>query len=219
MLAVAEKGAYGEKLKELRHRLRYTQEEMALRLGASRATYKNWEYGVANPPPLTVKELTVLESEAAAPTTPAYELEVPLLSIGSIAASEKVDWTDPFESETFEDVPGHMAGGRGRFSCRVASDSMMPLLMPEDVCIWQASNVPKVGGVILYRTADKLVTIKQLKHNGTHYYLHPLNSRYDDMDCDPDSGQIGFLVGVVRRIGKRVITDYDPDGIRHVDNF
>lgn len=189
-----------------------TQEEMAVRLGAGRATYKNWEYGVANPPPGIIAEIAALEADVTSPSIPAYELEVPLRSIGAIAASQKVHWTDPLDSDDFEDVPGHMAEGRGRFTCRVASDSMMPLLQPNDLCIWQQSAIPRLGAVILYRSPDHTVTIKQLKHDGERYQLHPLNPAYEDTAGDGE--QIAYLVGVVRQIGRRRITDYDPDGIR-----
>lgn len=213
MYALVEKrGDLGERLRELRARLRLTQEAMATRLNIPRATYKNWEYGDANPPATILSEIAVLETDVSNPTIPAYQLEVPLRSIGAIAASQKVDWTDPFDSDDFEDVPGHMAGDRGRFSCRVASDSMMPLLHPNDVCVWQQSAIPKIGAVILYRHPDNKVTIKQLKHDGQHYVLHPLNESYQDEQGTGE--QIGYLVGYVRKLGTRTVTDYDPDGIR-----
>jgi phage repressor protein C with HTH and peptisase S24 domain len=212
MLAVAEKGGFADRLKDLRAKLRINQENMAERLGTERSTYKNWEYGVASPPAQVVKIIEELEAEVSRPLTPAYELEVPLRSIGAVAASQQVDWTDPFDSDDFEDVPGHMGGPRGRFACRVASDSMMPLLHPNDLCVWQASSIPRIGAVILYRHPDNRITIKQLKHDGMHYLLHPLNEAYED---EIGRGQqIAYLVGIVRKIGKRTITDHDDDGIR-----
>lgn len=216
MYALVEKenggGDLADRLKTIRQRLRLTQEEMAVKLGASRATYKNWEYGVAKPPQRAVAEIALLDAEVVKPAIPAYELDVPLRTIGAIAASQKVDWTDPFESDDFEYVPGHMAGERGRFTCRVASDSMMPLLQPNDLCIWQHSPIPRINAVILYRHPDRRVTIKQLKHDGTHYLLHPLNEAYDEERGEGE--QVGYLVGYVRKVGTFTMTAYDPDGIR-----
>ncbi|MBL8066847.1 MAG: hypothetical protein JNM28_00175 [Armatimonadetes bacterium] len=36
----------------------------------------------------------------------------------------------------------------------------MPLLEPHDVCVFQRTDVPKIGHVILFRSHDRLVTVK-----------------------------------------------------------
>lgn len=214
MICVAERTPLARDIRTLRESLRLTQAEMADRLDVDRATYKNWEYGQSRPPEgkLVVLNRMGLGQEVTGPTIPAGEIEIPIPYIGTMSASEHVNWTDPFESEEMEFVPGHMGDARGRFACRVASDCMMPLLEPGDVCVWQKSDIPRIGCVVLFRTEDQLVSIKQLKHDGTGYYLHPLNPSYEDVRVG--GRPIAYLVGIVRRIGKRTITDYDSDGIR-----
>lgn len=205
---------YAERLKGIRKSLELTQLEMAQRLGVSRPAYASYESGRNNPPRSVVAEIKKISygDDVRRPTAPAAELEVPLVSIGYIAASSKIDWTDPFLSGDFEYVPGHMAQEKGRFSCRVSSDSMMPLLEPDDICVFQGSDVPKIGCIILFRSFENLVTIKMLKHDGKEYSLHPLNPNYEA--CKAEGSAVGYLVGIVRKVGRRTITDYDPDGIR-----
>ena len=48
-------------------------------------------------------------SDVDDPKIPGETLSVPLPYIGAIAASSKVDWTDPFQSDEFVDVPPRMA--------------------------------------------------------------------------------------------------------------
>lgn len=203
-----------EELKKFRNGLGLSQHDMADRLNVTRSAYSSYETARVVIPRRILRTLYEMGfmSEVSAPTIPAGEVGVQLVSIGYVAASSKVDWTDPFESEDFEYVPSHMAEGRGLFSCRVQSDSMLPLLYPEDICVFQRTDVPKIGRVILFRSDDHKVTVKLLKHDGTNYILHPLNSNYSDEIATGCS--VGVLVGIVRKIGSRTISDHDPDGIK-----
>lgn len=149
-------------------------------------------------------------SEVSTPSIPVSQSEVAMPYAGKISAGVKVDWTDPYESEDFEFVPSSMTG-KGRFSCRIDGDSMFDLLHPDDLCVFQSHMTPRLGLVVLYRHHDMTATIKQLKHDGTKFLLHPLNPAYED--CEAEGRCIGYLVGVIRRWGTREITVYDPQGI------
>lgn len=204
---------FPEALKAFRKSKDWTQQQTADALGIKRARYANYETGASKPDAKVLGKLVSLgfEPPVGPPLIPASQLLVPVPFLGMIAASDKVNWTDPFESETFEYVPPEMGDARGRFACAVASDSMMPLLEPGDVCVFQKTEVPRIGLVILFRSADKLVTIKQLKHDGENYVLKPLNPRYSDHVAE---GQmLGYLVGIVRELGTRRTTVYDASGI------
>ena len=200
-------------LREIRQRLGMSQPEFARRLGVPGSRYRNWEYGAANPPAEIVRAARKMEGpQVSGPTIPASQLYIPVPYIGGVAASSMVDWTDPFESDTFEFVPPEMGDGRGRFSCRVLGDSMYDLLQPGDLCVFQASPVPKIGTVIMYRSPENSITIKELKHDGKGFILHPLNPAYEDV---PAIGTcLGYLVGIVREVGSRKVTVYDSTGIR-----
>jgi SOS-response transcriptional repressor LexA len=102
--------------------------------------------------------------------------------------------------------------GRCRFACHVRTDSMYDLILPDDLLVFQAQDVPKLGAVVLWRTFDSRVAVKTLKHNGENYYLHSENPRYED--CLADGQQIGFLVGIIREIGSLRTTSFDATGFR-----
>lgn len=207
-----------EQLRAFRSSLGLTQEQLAAQLGIKRPRYANFEIeegksGHSTPNTAILQKLIGLgfQAEVGPPLIPASQLMVPVPFIGTIAASDPVNWTDPFESETFEYVPPEMGDARGRFACKIASDSMMPLLEPLDICVFQRTDVPKIGHIILFRSSENLITIKQLKHDGTQYLLKPLNERYETNLAK--GSMLGYLVGIVRERGTQRITIFDSSGI------
>lgn len=204
----------GEELRDFRKSINATQEELAAKIGIKRARYANFESGHSRPDELILNQLRKFgfQSEVGPPLIPASQLLVPIPYIGYVAASNPVNWTDPYESESFEYVPPEMGDARGRFACRVASDSMMPFLEPDDILVFQKSEIPKLRHIILYRSEDNLITVKQLGHNGTNYVLIPINPRYDEIEAKGET--LGFLVGIIRERGTLRTTIYDASGIR-----
>lgn len=208
------RGDIADALRKFRRALDMTQEDMARKLGLKRTTYTSYEQGIAQPPGGVVARLKELGfgTDVSDPRIPALQIYIPIAFIGGVSASAQVDWTDPFESETFEYVPPEMGEARGRFAARILSDSCYDLLWPGDIAVFQKDETPRIGQVILYRSRDRRITVKQLKHSGENYVLHPLNPTYDD---EPADGEVvGFLVGIVRQDGSRRVTIYDEHGIR-----
>jgi len=188
---------------------------MAARLGVKPSTLHNWVYGRSDNVPDSVMakaRAMVSTNDVGPPKIPASQLLIPVPFIGGVAASSPADWTDPFESETFEYVPPEMGDVRGRFACSVIGDSMYELLQQGDVCVFQSSTTPKIGSVVLFRSDDRKVTIKTLKHDGNKFVLHPENPSYEDVEARGLC--IGYLVGIVREVGSKRVTVYDPTGIR-----
>lgn len=202
-------------LRDWRKRTRFTQAEIAAKLGMTRGGYANYEAGTAPVPERRLVALREMgfQSEVGPYTVPAPMLEIPIPYIGGVAASSKAEWSDPFESETFEYVPNEM-GGRARFCARVAGDSMFDLLWPDDVAIFEATDNPKIGTVVVYRSGESKVTIKILRHDGQRFTLQPMNSNYETCTVEFDGKVLGYLVGIVRIDGSRRTTTYDPHGIR-----
>lgn len=204
-----------DQLRDFRSELNITQQELADKLQIGRSRLANFENQTSTPNKEILQRLYDLgfpkSSEVGPPLVPASQLLIPVPYIGYIAASDPVDWTDPFESETFEFVPPEMGDSRGRFACRIASDSMFPLLEPHDICVFQKTEVPKIGHIILFRSKENLVTVKQLKHNGTNYILQPINQTYQPTPAD--GSMLGFLVGIVRERGTQRLTIFDSSGI------
>lgn len=203
-----------DRLRSLRKLLDLTQREMAQKLGVALNAYKNWEYG-HEPPSDILRQVDDLERktpEISPFKIPAPTLDIPIPYIGHISASSPMHYSDPLESDEFEYVPSHMGDDKGLFCCRILGDSMYPLLHPEDLCVFKKSEVPRLGCVILFRSHDDKCTVKTLKHNGTEFYLQPENRGYE---IQPATGSVvGFLIGYIRMIGLRRITDHDPTGIR-----
>lgn len=221
MFAVAANTEMGERLRALRTKLRLTQAKMAAQFDVDRETYKNWEYGAANLPKKFHALLTRLEAGGLAafeptdlrkPLFPVPHLLVPIPRGPAVPCS---DWSDPLEADynDFTEVDPYMAEGKGRFACEIVGDSMYDLLWPGDLAIWQSEPHPKIGTVVIARTKLNEVTAAQLKHNGTDFVLHKLNSKYEDATADHWEA-IGFLVGIIRVEGSKRVTAYDPNGIR-----
>lgn len=227
----------GERLRDLREKRGETtgrkiyQRDAAKILEVKEDTYRSYEYGRSQLPEKLAKKLAAEwnvdwqefyrtgkgtlklpegSDEAGNPRGTAPEGEVPIPYVGGIAASSKVDWTDPLEAEDAEFVPSDMVR-KGTFCCKVVGDSMYGFLWPDDIAIFQATSEEKLGRVVIHRAKDHRVTIKQLKHNGSGWVLHPLNPSYED---EPATGTIvGHLIGIVREIEGTKLTIRNMKGL------
>jgi SOS-response transcriptional repressor LexA len=207
-------------LREIRKALKLSLRNFAEMLGLEFTTYKNYEYNAVK----TVPNEVMVKARSLQPVrefaTPLIAIEVPLPYIGLIAASSPIDWVDPLDVEDTVYVPTRMADRRkdpstqkfvARFCCRVVGDSMEPLLLENDLLVFECAESPRMGLMVMHRSPDNLITVKQLKHDGTSYILRSLNRTYPDV---PVNGHIvGFLVGIVRQSGSRETTEYDATGI------
>lgn len=122
------------------------------------------------------------------------------------------EWSEPLDTEDLVEVEAKFIGN-GRFACRVRGDSMLPMLEPDDLAIFQKHEDPPIGTIIIARNGDGGATVKQLRHNGADFTLHSLNNRYQDATASQWEA-VGFLVGIERNIGGTVITYYNPRGLR-----
>ena len=228
----------GEKLRTLREERgrqqgrKLYQRDVAKLLSIKEETYRSYEYGRAQLPEDAAKTLGAewgiqwKEFYRATGLKPPQEsgqffAPVPLINpeipfVGNVGANSKVDWMDPTEAEEMIEVPSEMATARGpktvRFACRVIGDSCYDLVWPDDLCVFHKSDVPKIGAIVLYRSFENTVTIKQMKHDGKDYILHPLNPKYVDEVIDGGE-QVGYLVGIIRQHGSKKVTVYDETGI------
>lgn len=207
-------------LRDIRKSLKLSLKPFAEILGLEVTTYKNYEYNAVKKIPddvlIRARSLQPVINFAA----PLISTEVPIPYIGLIAASSPMDWIDPLEVEDTVFVPTKMAERRkdpstqkfiARFSCRVVGDSMEPLLLENDLLVFECNESPRMGLVVMHRSQSNLISVKQLKHDGSTYILKSLNRNYPDV---PAIGTIvGFLVGIVRQSGSRETTEYDSTGI------
>lgn len=235
--AVMPQETVGDRLRMFREGLKeklgrkFSQRDFAALLGLKEDTYRAYEYDRAELKEEHARKLASefginwkdfyepvgasMVNEVSAPYAVAPKLRVRIPYVGYVGANEQVNWVEPLESEDFEDVPPEMADDRApsrRFACRVWGDSCYDLLWPDDLCVFHKHPVPQIGLMVLFRSFDNRVTVKQLKHDGTDFYLHPLNEKYQD--CPAEGDVIGYLVGIVRQQGSRHVTVYDATGIR-----
>lgn len=205
-------------LKALKETLRLSHPAIAKRLGVSVDQWKGWYYQKAKVPPDYIKKTRALALTDPAPDVykpegAASELEVDVPYVGRLAASSKVDWTDPLEGDLTREIPVKwmLELKRGVFTAQIGGDSMSPFLEPDDLAVFKAADSARIGLVVYYRHKDGRVTVKQLRHDGVRPILHALNPNTDD---EPADGQvIGILTGWRRRKGRREQTDFDPDGL------
>jgi len=228
----------GEKLRTFREQRaqiegrKVYQRDVAKLLKIKEATYRSYEYGRSQLPQDLAKTLGAewgvswhefyRATGLKAPVNdvgpfyapePLVKPEIPF--VGNVGANSKVDWMDPVDADEMIEVPNEMATARGpsvRFACRVVGDSCYDLVWPDDLCVFHKSDVPKIGAIVLYRSFDNHVTIKQMKHDGQNFILHPLNSKYQDEIIDGGE-QVGYLVGIIRQQGSKKVTVYDATGI------
>lgn len=211
-----------EAVKERRGR-RMTQREIAGLLGLNEDTYRSYEYGKSELPEAIARQAATIlgrswrwfyegGNDVSIPEVPVPDYEIPVPYIGHVGANAKFDWTDPLDSEEFQEVPSKMAEGSARFCCRIIGDSCMDLIHPGDLCIFQKEFVPRLNSMVIHRSPDGRVTLKQLKHDGTNFILHPLNAKYPDEIADGDC--LGFLVGIIREENGDETTRYNRKGIR-----
>lgn len=230
----SEREKYGE-----REGRRFTQRDAANLLNMDDESYRAYEYGRARLPEARARILasefkidyrsllslefpaspsltgTASYADATPPrfTAPQPWQEIPF--IGGVGANRKPDWVDPIEPGEAIEVPADMANVPGkpptRFACEVIGDSCAPLLEVEDIAVFERTALPKKRHIMVYRSPDGQLTIKQVLHNGRIFVLHPLNPEYED---EPAEGTVlGYLIGIVRQIGSGRWTRYDPYGI------
>jgi SOS-response transcriptional repressor LexA len=138
------------------------------------------------------------------------EAEMPY--IGRVSAGTPAYWSDPLDSHDFEPVDIRLAGAN-RFCAKVEGTSMIPLLVPDDLLVFEAPSVQRLGIVVLHRSTDNLLAVKELKLGSDYtFVLHSLNPSVPD---EPATGVIvGHLVGIITRNGSRISTEFDATGIK-----
>ncbi len=225
MYCVAQ-GDIGRRVKEALDDLptKYRPADFARDLDISPQRLNNWLMGENDPPaemlPKLARRLNKsiqfllgepdLPMEVGSALFPISVPKVQLPKIGSISAG---DWSDPTDSDDFEFVDAEMADGKGRFACTIDGDSMYDLLWPGDLTIWTKYEFGgRPGLIVIARNGSSQLTTKQLIKRSEGFYLHPLNQKYEDQILKGDP--LGFLVGIIRIVGSKRVTVYDPRGIR-----
>lgn len=226
---VPETPTYAEVLRRLRDKLRMSQAEMAALIGTNRSTYKNWEYGAAEPPrdaakkidalstgaPLVVKESVTqhYSQDLGRPLIPVGFPAVPLRYAGTVPTSE--EWGDPLSSEEFIEVDPKFEHPK-RFAAKVVGRSCWPALQQGDITIWHSDNDPPFGRIVLaQRKGDHGCTVKQLvwDDEAQRPLLQAINPEFQSPPDGDGWGVIARLVAVIRSFDGPEQTWYYPQGL------
>jgi SOS-response transcriptional repressor LexA len=102
--------------------------------------------------------------------------------IGSIAAGawcEAVDQFNPGDAEEWVEAPGPV--GANAFILRIEGISMEPLFTAGEKVVIDPSLEAQPGHyVVAKRVSDQGVTLKQLRQEGSEYYLYALNPNWPE---------------------------------------
>lgn len=199
-----------EAIQDFRHRMRWTQADLAEKIGVTRSAMASYESGRVSPNRHVVQKLLEL---GFAPGTSAVREEpsryVLLQPTQAIVPKQAVmipfagevpcsTWGDPLDSEEHIEVESVFVK-TGRFAAKVVGDSCFPALLPGDITIWEHDFSPPYGTIVLaQRKGDHGCTVKKLEHDGGRAVLSPLNPVYDRPEDGEGWGVIARLVAVVR---------------------
>lgn len=196
----------GELLREIRERLRLTQEEMGELLGGyKRGTYKNWE--MREPPDQILKkaaelaESNSIANEAKKPYSVIKKLgtgpmiELPVLGVAFAGHGDQED----IEGTIY--VPVQFGyDDYGAFLIR--GDSMMDILWPGDIAIVRTQRVPKLNDINLVCDPQGGLSLKWVTYENGEWVCSPHNSKYEASVFDEGTFASGYLVGFYRDDGE-----------------
>lgn len=209
--------AGGAILVGIRKRLRLTQEKFADELGLSRSTYKNYEYGVADPPSSVVEQARKIDAASKLvldrPRIPVTFDPQPMRYAGEVPAG---DWGDPLASEDFIDVDPALFHAK-RYAAKVVGPSCYPALHPGDLVIWHHDESPPYGMLVLaQRKEDHACTVKVLDWDAetNQPVLRPVNPDHEPAGSEGGWVAIARLVAVIRKIDGLEMRWFLPEGIR-----
>ena len=195
----------GENIKRLRKKARYSQEQIARKLGLTQGSVSSWETGRNNPEASQLAELAKIldvSVEDFFDESPHRDLDainitrraVPIL--GNVPCGEqRIPDTEP---DGYADLP---EGIQADFALRCIGDSMSPLIIDGDlVLIRKQPDVEE--GQIAAVSIDGETTLKHVYHQAEGLLLIAENSKYKPISVPftPDKEIIihGLAVGYLR---------------------
>lgn len=137
-----------------------------------------------------------------------YNLEtdaMPVQKIPVISWVHAGQWTDvscvsAVLNDDFEEYIYTSAKGEKLFALRVKDDCMEPVFSDGDIIVVNINISPENGNYVIAKNVDtQETTFKQFKVAGEYKYLHPLNSKYDDIPLNSKHKIIGKVIETIRK--------------------
>jgi len=105
---------------------------------------------------------------------------VPIVSL--VAAGAWTFASDDYPVGVADEYVASDVKGENIFAVRVTGDSMEPEFTEEDIIILNPHAKADHGDYVIVRNDEGEATLKQLKQYGKTRVLHPLNSKYPDIE-------------------------------------
>ena len=172
-------------LKQLRHSLGLTQEQLAKALHTTRMTITRYEGGARRIPGVVEVALKHLRSSTQIPMA------------GIVAAGAPIE---PVPQSELVEVPPGMVGDGENFALRVKGESMVDAgILPGDLVIVRKQATARNGQTVV-ALVNQEATIKTFYQKADRIELHPANPSMKPIIVTPsDDFRIeGVLIGVVR---------------------
>jgi SOS-response transcriptional repressor LexA len=196
----------GQTIKKLRILAGLTQEQLAQKVGVTKANVSKYEAGAHAPEMerlarladvlgVSVSELMRLaERGGNFNEGPDIEGTVPL--IDWVQAGQWREMAERDQSLEVERVATTWRTRRYTFALRVQGDSMEPRFPDGCIIIVEPDEDAMIGSFVIARQNGSEATFKQLIQDGGKRFLKPLNPRYPIMELQPDA----VICGVVKRV-------------------
>jgi len=125
----------------------------------------------------------------------------PIPVISWATAGDWKDVCDSFQPGEADEWTESDVKGRHVFALRVKDDSMEPEFVENDIIIVNPHMEAKQGDYVIVKNDNGEATFKQLRKYGDTFVLHPLNSKYEDIELK--KGNKYRIVGKVVKKEKR----------------
>lgn len=192
----------GEFLKEQRQAKDWSLREAEKHTGVSFVHIKDIENGVKSPSfDIIMKMIKGLSADMVeflketgymppnvSPAKMGKQRLVPIISW--VKAGDWTEVCDMFQPGDADDWIETDIKGKCVFALRVAGDSMEPEFNEGELIVVNPHVDVNPGDYVVVKNGKGEATLKQLKKYGNTFVLHPLNSRYQDMEVKKDEFQI-----------------------------
>lgn len=169
-----------ERLKMLRKREKWTQQEVASKLGVDRSTYTKYETGQSEPNFETLQKIAALFGvstdfilNADINEKPHAHKGVMIPVLGEVAAGVPIETLENILD--YEEISKEMAAKGDHFGLRLRGESMAPRMCEGDVVIVRRQSDADTGSVAVVLVNGDSATVKNIRKEADGLWLIPNN--------------------------------------------
>lgn len=205
-----------ERLRKLRSKKDYTQEEVSRLLGINRARYTQYELGSRKPDFETLRKLAELYNTSIDYLLGSTDIEAPCHGnesrdiymvddndlfkapvVGTIRCGKPILAEENIEGYMFVDSSIIRVNPQEKlFYLRVTGDSMAPKFQPGDLVLVRQQTIVDDGDIAVALVKGEAATLKKVYLSNEYVWLHALNPSFEPMK---------YPIEEVRIIGKALL--------------